>query len=100
MKKRFWKYLQNFEKLMKERFEAKEKDYADTWAICDIQKLRFLLDNQCRDWRRVASTKHEEKELIDLANRAFTVWLRIQIRKNKPTIEGLGELFKDKKECV
>jgi len=87
MKLEFWAKFIAFRKAMQKRFEDKEKDYGDSWEALPIDNLRRLLWKQCNTWLMVYNQRNpnlpeisieaEAKELVDLANRALVVWMRI-----------------------
>lgn len=82
MKPEFIAKFRAFTIAMQKRFDDKEKEYRDTWKTLPLDELESLLLNQCNEVRKALilaeySKEAQLKELVDLANRSLTVWIRL-----------------------
>lgn len=67
-----------FFSLMKFKITMESKKYGDGWLTCDVDELRNSLSKHVNKWLRNPNKEKEFPDLLDIANLAMFIGIRIK----------------------
>ena len=73
--------FEDFFRAMMKKIRKAAVKRGDSWEYCDIDDLRERLKMEYCEWRLSIYASEEADELIDVANQAMLLWIRLQREK-------------------
>lgn len=75
------KYFSEFFNAMVAKIKSRNLEKGDGWKHCDLRDLKERLRHEFKEWQAesVYNSKNVSTELIDIANQAMLLWIRINL---------------------